>query len=107
MRSRHAQREQTVDLAITVYGDGTYSSGTVRSLTGGGLFLETLQFLDVDDPVHFEMSLPTGRQTIRGKIAWVRDIRGYDRYPPGMAISVMESDPEVRAAIDQVLRASE
>jgi Tfp pilus assembly protein PilZ len=107
MRSRQAQREQTVELAITIYGDGTFSSGTVRALVGGGLFLETVQFLDVDDPVHFDMRLPSGRKTIHGKVAWVRDIRGYDRYPPGMAISLLEADPEVRAAIDAVLRKSE
>ena len=99
MHSRHEIREETLDLAITVYGDGCFSSGVVRALVGSGFFLETVQFLEVDDAVQFDLNLPTGRKTIRGEVSWVRDIRGFDRYPPGMAIALVDTDPEIRAAI--------
>jgi len=40
---------------------------------------------------------------VNGRIAWTRDIHGYDRHPPGMAIDLIEEDSELRESILQAL----
>ena len=104
LRALHPRRADPVDRAITLYGEGSFSSGVVRSLDGDCFFLETVQFLEVDDRVHFDLNTTAGRVRVRGEVAWVRENRGYDRYPPGMAIRLTDAGPEVREAIESLER---
>ncbi len=78
----------TISLSVMVKAvDGTEAEAFTGTLSAGGVFLETIKPLPVDNELTIEMHLPGGEEKtlISGTVVWNRT--GYvDEYPPGMGV---------------------
>ena len=75
-------------LEINLYGQRTFCSGIVTNLCAGGLFVECIDFFEVDEVVKVDLELPGGPFWCDARVAWVRDRVGPGVWP-GMGLEFL------------------
>lgn len=91
--------------AVDFNSDNNFYAGFSANISGGGLFVATVNLLPLGTEVDLSFSLPSGvRIETKGVVAWVREVN--DKLPdtfPGMGVQFVGLAPGLQTAINQFL----
>lgn len=110
-RRIHPRARLGIGARYKPYGAGgglqVFREGRVRDVSEGGLLLETLEKLAVNDKLEFKLKLPllSHFMLLRGNIVWMKEIEPDIWYNYGISIS--DIDPNDRKQIAKYVASKE
>ena len=94
--------------AVDLHSDSNFFTGFSTNISEGGLFIATVQTVELGTEVDLNFSLGEQKLTVRGVVRWVREVN--DNTPdifPGVGIQFVNLDPATAGAIQQFVAARE
>lgn len=86
---------------MATFGDTNFFTGFDRSLSSGGVFVETFHNLPVGHELDVELSLSGRKIQTRARVAFVRDISlANTESTPGAGLALLDVSEEERAVIE-------
>ncbi|MDD5435755.1 MAG: PilZ domain-containing protein [Nitrospira sp.] len=95
-----------LSLAVKIKGtDGKEIESFTGTISAGGVFLETVNPVPVDQEIAIEMHLPGGaeRTLLTGIVVWMRQ-KYIEDYPPGMGVKFVNIARKDQVRINNIVQ---
>jgi uncharacterized protein (TIGR02266 family) len=107
---RRLETRFAVAVAVTFESEHNFYTGLTSDLSGGGLFVATLQIRSVGERIHLRFTLPSSNEPIDAvtEVRWVRPTAmAGGGGEAGMGLRFLQLAPQAKEAIKDFIRQRE
>lgn len=96
-----------VEVKVDYRSLGRFITDYTKNLSRRGVFVATSMPLPVGERVRIRLTVPDSDApfALDGVVKWVASRQERDAHEPGMGIEFLDEEPEVRAKLDELVRA--
>ena len=105
--NRRLEPRYAVAVEVTFESEHNFYTGLTSDLSGGGLFVATLQIRPVGERIHLRFTVPTSREPIEAvtEVRWVRaTAMSGGGGEAGMGLQFLQLAPQAKEAIKAFLK---
>jgi len=107
---RRLEPRFAVAVAVTFESDHNFYTGLTSDLSGGGLFVATLQIRPIGERIHLRLTLPNSKEPIEAitEVRWVRQTAlACGGGEAGMGLQFLQLAPQAKEAIKNFIKQRE